>query len=801
MGFSTLDPQLDTIHIATRTQCSKDPSSLLVIDRLIQLVNVSNAKLNYFRDSGGNADERERLNLQILSLFENVFAYLSTRNDFEKSDLIGLAKKAFIPCLTRGNIEFLPPAQIFFMKEKKSDDDANDVLTEKLFKQIKYNSFLSLVGVKTEPTLAEIFELMLEKPDQTLDLLGERSYKSVLQRIAAHPPFKHVTNRISSCPFLLGYLVVDEEVVSEDKGKEQRAQYVLARAEDIYIVDNSFLRRQFPMLVAPMEQTLEDFYHFIGSRYVSEAVKKDFELQGRTYQNTALTMSLTNRLRERRSLLLSPTNSSRPLAMNAAKLIDEQNLEVVQVDVILGKYTFERSSKHLKVTCCCKQLKNTQLTALYVTTNPDWFDIASAIGAIILQRCQLEDALLLSQLLESPLETLRYRGFPVDRILRPISKPQPKPSLPSPPPQPMPSLQSSPPTQSLEAKTHIPQTGSSGDEGYESILYQMFPHCPVDIIRDLLGKNPTQEKAREVADFLASMPPTDKDEPQSSLEHSSVLDGKDRVASSKTTQKKKIGLMGKVLRGLPSSLLSNHDTGGGKMKPSQVGDSANIAGQRIIQELNDFSLTRAESKTPVSPERDASTQKLLENMLSQAVQASRAVDDEGIRSPETILNHLPHGLDRGSDGCEVIPAQNIHPFVGPHGNSKTRNGIRVFVTMSSSPTFITENFSAVEDFAVIVQHLAAVFQLNLATVAIYYDSNGTTIAFNADKSLYLNLRYYCALHQNKADIAGCYSYWYLTFAHELAHNLVTAHNKEHGSFTESIAALYLPPFAKMLSQL
>jgi hypothetical protein len=799
MGFSTLDPQLDTIHVATRTQCSKDPSSLFVIDRLIQLVGVSNAKLNHLRDSGGNADERERLNLQILSLFDAVFEYLSTRNDFQKSDLIGLAKKAFIPCLTRGNIEFLPPAQIFFIKEKKSEDDANDVLTEKLFKQIKYNAFLSHVGVKTEPTLAEIFELMLEKPDQTLDLLGERSYKSVLQRIAAHPPFKHVTNRISSCPFLLAYLVVDEEVVSEeDKGKEQRVQYVLARAEDIYIVDNSFLRRQFPMLVAPMEQTLEDFYHFIGSRYVSEVVKKDFELQGRTYQNTALTVSLTNRLRERRSLLLSPTNSSRPLATNAAKLIDEQNLEVVQVDVILGKYTFERSSKHLKVTCCCKQRKNTHMTTLYVTTNPDWFDIASAIGAIILQRCQLEDALLLSQLLESPLETLRYRGFPVDRILRPTSKPQPKPSLSS--PQPMPSLQSSPPTQSLEAKTQSPQSGSSGDEGFESILHQMFPHCPIDVIQDLLGKNPTQEKVREVADFLASMPPTDKDKPkQSSLERSSILDNKDHIASSKTMQKKKPGLMGKVLRGLPSSLLNNHNTGGGKMKPTQ--DGANIAGQRIIQELNDFSHTGAESKTPVSPERDASTQKSLENMLSQAVQASRAVDDAGIRSPETILNHLPHGLDRGSDGCEVIPAQNIHPFVGPHGNSKTRNGIRVFVTVSSSPTFITENFSAVEDFAVIVQHLAAVFQLNLATVAIYYDSNGTTIAFNADKSLYFNLRYYCALHQNKADIAGCYSYWYLTFAHELAHNLVTSHNKEHGSFTESIAALYLPQFAKMLSQL
>ncbi len=59
-----------------------------------------------------------------------------------------------------------------------------------------------------------------------------------------------------SCPFLLGYLVMDEEVANEEEGNEQgqKAQYILARAEDIYIVDNSFLRRQFPMLVSPMEQ-------------------------------------------------------------------------------------------------------------------------------------------------------------------------------------------------------------------------------------------------------------------------------------------------------------------------------------------------------------------------------------------------------------------------------------------------------------------------------------------------------------------------------------------------------------------
>lgn len=174
-----------------------------------------------------------------------------------------------------------------------------------------------------------------------------------------------------------------------------------------------------------------------------------------------------------------------------------------------------------------------------------------------------------------------------------------------------------------------------------------------------------------------------------------------------------------------------------------------------------------------------------------------------MRSPETLLNYLPQGLERGHDGCEVIPAQNIHAFKGPHGNYKSRNGIKVFSATSNgrcSPVFLSDNFNAVEDFAVIIQRIASVFKLDLATVAIYYDPNGSTIAFNASKALYFNLRYFISLHRNKADVAACYSYWYLTFAHELAHNLVSAHNKEHGSFTESIAAMYLPEFAKLLSQ-
>lgn len=534
---------------------------------------------------------------------------------------------------------------------------------------------------------------------------------------------------------------------------------------------------------------MEEFYNRIGSKYVSEVVKKDFEVRGGTY-NTALAKSLASRLRERRPLLLSPTNSSRPMVQNAAKMLDDNYLEIMQADKIYAKYTFERSSKHLTVTCCSKQ-RTAQKITLYVTPNPDWFDIGTAIGALILQRCQLEDALLFSQLLESPLETLRYRGFPVDRILRPVSTPRPK----SPPTVSADNTSSpKPPQGSITRDKPLTTNGSesqsarNGEEGFESILKQMFPSCSSDAIQGLLGPNPTREKARDVANMLASAlpPPGDdvKEEPGgacSTPEDNSIVDKNNTNTNGKKDKasRNKLGLVGKMLRG-------RHHHG------SDI--------QQVAHEHNHRHFDNGMSNLPSSPEQDVSTQKSLESMLSNAVQSSRSVDHAGVRSAETLLNNLPHGLARGSEGCEVIPAQNIQAFKGPHGNYKSRCGIKVFYSVDEGAEFLTHNFTAVERFSVVLQHLASVYKLNLATVAIYYEPKGNTIAFNSNKALYFNLRYFCALHQQHVNI-GCYSYWFMTFAHELAHNLVTAHNKEHGSFTESIAAMYLPDFTQLMSRI
>ena len=55
--------------------------------------------------------------------------------------------------------------------------------------------------------------------------------------------------------------------------------------------------------------------------------------------------------------------------------------------------------------------------------------------------------------------------------------------------------------------------------------------------------------------------------------------------------------------------------------------------------------------------------------------------------------------------------------------------------------------------------------------------------------------------QNKHDSYDCYSYWMVVIAHELSHNLVSAHNKEHGFYTESYVSHYLPRFIALMSGL
>ena len=76
--------------------------------------------------------------------------------------------------------------------------------------------------------------------------------------------------------------------------------------------------------------------------------------------------------------------------------------------------------------------------------------------------------------------------------------------------------------------------------------------------------------------------------------------------------------------------------------------------------------------------------------------------------------------------------------------------------------------------------------MNPASLNIFYDPSGRTIAFNRQGSVFANFRYFKQLHEG-AVLAGdrreALVYWFVILCHELAHNLVADHSSNHSFYT------------------
>lgn len=435
-----------------------------------------------------------------------------------------------------------------------------------------------------------------------------------------------------------------------------------------------------------------------------------------------------------------------------------------------------------------------------MTSDLDMFDAGMAVGDLILQRCQLEDAFFISSLLEAPLDQLRARGFPVDRIIKhpePVVIPEPAPAS-----KPV-SSSVDPAATKSKVPDHYPSTATSAldrgagfsdheeDKSEHSsashtskadILCNMFPDADRHFIEAALGKDPSVEDVRALAeDMAAGKYPRADNHSIASTEATTSSIGSSPPERKKKSMRKRLG---RAFNGLRGGMVS--DSGG---------DGVVAPGSNM----------HVENTAPVAPAVDANTQESLERMLESSVNTSASVQPKGIDFPESKLTSIPQDLDRG-ETCEIVPGHSLKPFLGPFGNGRTHNGIVVFSSKThiSSAAFLEENEVSLKFFAEVLEHLCTkVFGLKLDSIAIYHDPAGKSIAFNSNRSLHFNFRFFHALHflQNKHETSECYSYWYVTQCHELSHNFVSAHNREHGFYTEAFSTKYFPKLVALLRSL
>lgn len=825
LGFPVLDLGNKSKLYGNLFQCPEEPVPSASIQQMMFLVSLAKKALK-----ASPAQKRAEFSGRITASFAAIFEYMSTRTaDLTPSMMSGLASEDFIPCIVNGEVHWFRPNMVFF-KNKDGEEENGDSVTESLFHVVDFSPFLAGAGVKQEASTKDIFDLMIESPQTVLSAVkSEEKYKTLLRRIAAHRPFKSVTPQIREAPFLLSY------TVSEGSGPKEKASYKLAKAADTYIIDNSFFGRMFNVQQAPHESDLEDFYALIGSQYISKVVNKKFDVVGKAQVGTRIAIALLERILERGPILVSPSVTSRPLVPNAASLLQEKNLDVYQATELKAVYSLNKSIRTQRTTCCV-QKGTFNRYSLFVTNDFDWFDVGSAIGELILQRCQLEDAFFISSLLEAPLDQLRARGFPVDRIIKAEPPPEPNPKS---PPNPVPatkipsSLESTitapihegsstvkkaaenepksneKPSVSLsdssETSKDTPAKRSNDGGGtappmsrdaYVSILKQMYPGCDENYIRQKLGDNPDLDRVRSVAEEFAMKGfPGDDDSTKSSNTAQAPSTSKQDSPSSKVLGSKRLG---RAFNGLKSS-----NFGGLPNRVKQSGDLTSGGGGENGSVIAAGPPGGNSHGKQVAPEQDANLHNNMERILESKVRESPAVGSDGLQSEQKSIP-IPEGLDHGSS-CEVVPAQDIKPFLGANGKAESHNGIKIFSARKqpSSEEFLSTNSDAIECFAVVLERLCSVFGLQLKSIAIYHDPSGSAIAFNAGGAIFFNLRYFHSLHysKNKHQSRGCYSYWFVTGCHELAHNLEGPHNRTHAFYTESYASMYLPKLLPILSQM
>lgn len=250
--------------------------------------------------------------------------------------------------------------------------------------------------------------------------------------------------------------------------------------------------------------------------------------------------------------------------------------------------------------------------------------------------------------------------------------------------------------------------------------------------------------------------------------------------------------------------------------PSVGGSSG--GGGRLVPATN-------AADTAVPPGRDAATAAHLRRSLAASVAACAPLPRDG--RPHTSAPALlppggggaPPGAVLGGGACEVVPGHDL-------ARVATVGGVAVYATRSlpgAAEWVVAETVGAAASaaggghppvagapatrrFVALLTALSGgVYGLDPAAVAAYYDPSARTVAFNAGRSLYFNVRFWATLHDAAAIGGGggggeaggggmleAAVYWYVVMAHELAHNFGSAHDATHGHYVESYVQAYLP---------
>jgi hypothetical protein len=783
-------------NVANAVGVSREPTARQCVSLLLQLSQTIKS-------------DRSMSGSDKFDVMNKLFGYMSRRaSSIEQAECEMLQSASFIPVLVADELVWRKPRDVYFAKPGSRSDSQNVVVS--MFDFVPEESvFLRVAGVAEEPSVTDICRRLLAAPDAVYLNCGSASYLELLKLIASQFATlpSALQRNIASSKFVLATQLSDQNSSPGDTGENpngvrlgeeqsvQQIQFSLARARDVLIVDDSFLQRMFNPLCAPSDTTIESFYERLGSVHLSSATRKQYHLfGGDTTEESTETRALRDRIVQRRSLVLDavPSHSLRP---NASQLLEK--LDVLQVQGIQARYTLKSVTRSIKVSCCAHKDNN----ALLVTNSFDFFDVAEAMGNMLYTKASLQDRFLTATLLETSLPQLRARGFPVDKLVSTAPSPTPasnsrlrgEQAPPSAPPEPrQPSgAQSQEPLTNVQHQSASRSPAPNGSAtGLSEILCAMFHDADPAWIFAEVSKDPTDQGLRNIKARMERGEYLKK-------QTSHVAPGRSRSSSVSSSysglpSRKGFGLKGafKSLKGLAGALSPKSGHGSACEPPPikrRAGDST-LGGLGLRTQMGAAS----------DPRRDKENKNAMKSVLDRAIRSSQHVPVEGVSNPTT--NVTPSDADAAATKngmtCDVIPGHDLQSVDG----RRTSDGLVVFgsrLDRNDSVAYCRENWLAVEEFGAVLADIGRVFAIDLRCMGIYMSESGESIAFNANRRLHFNLRFFMTLHRDAVD-SRAYFYWWTTTAHELAHNLQSGHNQLHQAYFENFLTEFHPRFLSLL---
>nr|XP_031863300.1 uncharacterized protein CI109_001175 [Kwoniella shandongensis]KAA5530372.1 hypothetical protein CI109_001175 [Kwoniella shandongensis] len=698
-----------------------------------------------------------------------IYEYMSTRMGHSMASSVDrLRDAALVPVKTSKDIQLFKPSQVYFVSK-----DGADELYKSAFVFVDFgeraNMFLRYCGVRSEPSVKDIAKLLMSEPAKMLEQAGSADrYLEQLRLLAANwTIFDNWTRgAMKSAPFLLA----SQRVPVKKQGKkllgtwtgggddEYEREWVLCKASDVAIVDNVSMLQYFGqyILAAPEEHILEDFYISLGARPLSSFVKRNYiatELPTQVPSDQAKT--LRRHVLERLTIFLAEARRKQS-DYNVETLNNEGNFTVNEVRDLKVRYTYRngKSEHHHLETLYATAVKargKAVVLTISLTAQPDDYDIASALCDVLLKSPKADDALLLYSILSTPLMALKKRGFNVDRILNQQREERLR----------------------MQAETkRDKEKAAAGGTGSQPSL-PAITQGGVDDSSETMSVTSTstttaaESESGKTKSLFDKFRRSSKDHKGQSQAMSGFGPGLGPGGESLLNSLKGMGMGG------------GFGGAGGSKFGQMAGAAASGGGMAHVQS----------TKRPTEMDNIRAT-------VQKAIDASRPETGTQINDSRQAVRDVSESQNQYCDTSAQADIVLAHIPNGP--------GLRIWCPrdVTDPAAYFQDKMDICQRFSIgILLPICRVFNLNPSVMNVFWDHEGPLIAFNRGGTVFCNARYYQAWHdtacqqgqRNEAFIS-----WYFSIAHELAHNLESAHNSAHEFYFSSIAEEYLVRFTSVL---